>query len=53
MGLFVGIVVGKSTEYYTSHAFKPTRGIAEQAETSTATAMIEGLAVGWNLRVSR
>lgn len=45
-GLIVGIVVGKATEYYTSHAFKPTRGIATQAETSTATTMIEGLAVG-------
>ncbi|MCA9921270.1 MAG: sodium/proton-translocating pyrophosphatase, partial [Anaerolineales bacterium] len=37
---------GKATEYYTSHAFKPTRGIAVQAETSSATALIEGLAVG-------
>jgi K(+)-stimulated pyrophosphate-energized sodium pump len=45
-GLIVGIVVGKATEYYTSHAFKPTRGIASQAETSSATAIIEGMAVG-------
>lgn len=45
-GLLVGIVVGKATEYYTSHAFKPTRGIASQAETSSATAIIEGMAVG-------
>lgn len=45
-GLIVGIVVGKATEYYTSHAFKPTRGIAAQAETSSATAIIEGMAVG-------
>ncbi|HZD11256.1 MAG TPA: sodium-translocating pyrophosphatase, partial [Candidatus Binatia bacterium] len=46
VGLIVGIVVGKATEYYTSHAFKPTREIAAQAETSSATALIEGLAVG-------
>jgi K(+)-stimulated pyrophosphate-energized sodium pump len=46
VGLVVGIVVGKSTEYYTSHAFKPTRGIALQADTSSATGLIEGLAVG-------
>ena len=46
VGLFVGIVVGKATEYYTSHAFKPTRGIANQAQTSSATTLIEGLAVG-------
>lgn len=45
-GLAVGIIVGRVTEYYTSHAFSPTREIAAQAHTSTATAMIEGLAVG-------
>lgn len=45
-GLIVGIVVGKATEYYTSHAFQPTRDIAAQAHTSPATALIEGLAVG-------
>ena len=45
-GLVVGMVVGKATEYYTSHAYKPTRSIAEQAEISSATALIEGMAVG-------
>ncbi len=45
-GLAVGIAVGKFTEYYTSHAFQPTRTIAYHASTSTATALIEGLAVG-------
>jgi K(+)-stimulated pyrophosphate-energized sodium pump len=45
-GLLVGIVVGKATEYYTSHAFGPTRSIAQQAETSSATTLIEGMAVG-------
>jgi K(+)-stimulated pyrophosphate-energized sodium pump len=45
-GLVVGLIVGKATEYYTSHAFKPTRNIAAQAETSSATALIEGLSVG-------
>jgi K(+)-stimulated pyrophosphate-energized sodium pump len=46
VGLVVGIVVGRATEYYTSHAFKPTRRIAAQAHTSPATALIEGIAVG-------
>jgi len=46
VGLIVGILVGKGTEYYTSHAYKPTRHIAEQAVTSSATLLIEGLAVG-------
>lgn len=45
-GLAVGIAVGKLTEYYTSHAFIPTRHVARQANTSTATGMIEGLALG-------
>ncbi|MDP1546692.1 MAG: sodium-translocating pyrophosphatase [Anaerolineales bacterium] len=45
-GLAVGMAVGKLTEYYTSHAFAPTQRIAEQANTSTATAMIEGLSLG-------
>lgn len=45
-GLAVGVIVGKSTEYYTSHAFKPTQSVAEQANTSSATALIEGMAVG-------
>ncbi len=46
VGLIVGVSVGKATEYFTSSAQKPTKGIAEQAETSTATLLIEGLAVG-------
>ncbi|MEZ4642278.1 MAG: sodium-translocating pyrophosphatase [Chloroflexota bacterium] len=46
VGLVVGIVVGKATEYYTSHAYKPTREIALQSSNSTATLLIEGLAVG-------
>ena len=45
-GLIVGVSVGKATEYYTSSAAKPTQSIAEQADTSTATLLIEGLAVG-------
>ncbi len=45
-GLIVGIIVGKATEFYTSHAYKPTREIAKQARTSSATLLIEGMAVG-------
>jgi K(+)-stimulated pyrophosphate-energized sodium pump len=45
-GLIAGLVIGKSTEYYTSADFKPTRGVAENANTGPATVIIEGLAVG-------
>ncbi len=45
-GLAAGIAIGKSTEYYTSYAYKPTQGIAEQSQTGPATVIIDGLAVG-------
>ncbi len=46
VGLIVGIVVGKSVEYYTSASFKPTIQVAEQAKTGEATVIIGGLASG-------
>ena len=45
-GLIVGIIIGKATEYYTSHAFLPTRRIAESAETGPATVIISGIGTG-------
>jgi len=45
-GLVAGIVIGKSTEYYTSYDYKPTREIAAQSETGPATVIIGGLAEG-------
>jgi len=48
VGLAVGLVIGKSTEYFTSSDFAPTRGIAQQAMTGPATVIIDGLAVGMN-----
>ncbi len=45
-GLASGVLIGQSTEYYTSDAYKPTRGIADQAEMGPATTIIDGLAVG-------
>ena len=45
-GLVAGAVIGQATEYYTSDEYKPTRGIAEQAEMGPATTIIDGLAVG-------
>jgi K(+)-stimulated pyrophosphate-energized sodium pump len=46
VGLSAGIVIGKSTEYFTSHSYRPTRRIAENAKTGPATVLIAGLGVG-------
>jgi len=45
-GLIAGLVIAFFTEYYTSYEHKPTRMIAEQAETGPATVIIAGTAVG-------
>ena len=45
-GLVAGLVIGKVTEIFTSHDYKPTRAIAKQARTGPATVIIEGVAVG-------
>lgn len=50
-GLVVGLIIGKSTEYYTSDAYKPTRGIASHAKTGPATVIIDGLATGMSSTV--
>ncbi|MCX7779273.1 MAG: sodium-translocating pyrophosphatase [Patescibacteria group bacterium] len=45
-GLMVGIVIGKSTEYFTSANFPPTKKIAQASKTGPATVVIEGLSTG-------
>jgi K(+)-stimulated pyrophosphate-energized sodium pump len=45
-GLAAGLIIGKVTEIFTSHDYKPTQNIAAQAETGPATVIIEGIAVG-------
>ncbi|KIO45619.1 MULTISPECIES: sodium-translocating pyrophosphatase [Sanguibacteroides] len=46
VGLLTGIVIGKATEYYTSHAYKPTQDIAKSSETGPATVIIKGIGTG-------
>jgi inorganic pyrophosphatase/K(+)-stimulated pyrophosphate-energized sodium pump len=46
IGLVSGFLIGKSTEYYTSYDFAPTRRIAEQGITGAATVIIGGVAEG-------
>lgn len=45
-GLIVGQIIGYATEYFTSAKYRPTRFIADQAETGPATVIIAGLSVG-------
>jgi K(+)-stimulated pyrophosphate-energized sodium pump len=45
-GLIAGVIIGQSTEYFTSDIYKPTKGIATQAKLGHATTIIEGFAVG-------
>jgi len=45
-GLIAGIIIGQSTEYYTSHSYKPTRRISESSQTGPATVIISGIGLG-------
>ncbi|MCA8974763.1 MAG: sodium-translocating pyrophosphatase [Planctomycetes bacterium] len=46
IGLAVGVLIGKVTEYYTSEKMAPAQTIAKQSETGAATNIIHGLATG-------
>ncbi|MCX5657519.1 MAG: sodium-translocating pyrophosphatase [Candidatus Omnitrophica bacterium] len=45
-GLFAGIIIGLSTEFYTSDKYRPTRDISEAALTGPATVILSGLSTG-------
>ena len=45
-GLIAGVIIGQATEYFTSDEYKPTKGIAKQANQGPATTIIDGIAVG-------
>ena len=45
-GLVAGVIIGKVTEYYTSHSYKPTQRLAESAQTGPATVIINGVGLG-------
>merc|ERR1712178_190485 len=47
LGLWSGLIIGYTTEYYTSHSYSPVRNIANAQATSAATGIIFGLAVGY------
>lgn len=46
IGLLVGVVIGRSTEYYTSQSYRPTRKLAESGTTGPATVIISGIGLG-------
>ena len=46
IGLLVGIVIGRSTEYYTSQSYKPTQRLSESGKTGPATVIISGIGLG-------
>jgi len=46
VGLVAGWIIGKSTEYYTSADYSPTKNVAEQSKTGPGTVIIYGLSVG-------
>lgn len=46
IGLALGVIIGKVTEYYTSEQKKPAQEIARQGQSGAATNIIYGLATG-------
>ncbi len=45
-GLVAGVLIGQSTEYFTSDTYKPTKHLASKSETGSATIIIGGLGLG-------
>ena len=46
VGLLVGVIIGRSTEYYTSQSYKPTQRLSESGKTGPATVIISGIGLG-------
>lgn len=45
-GLVAGLIIGYATEYFTSDSYRPTKLVANQAQTGPATVIISGMAIG-------
>lgn len=45
-GLAAGVIIGQTTEYYTSQSYKPTQAISEASKTGAATVIIKGIGTG-------
>ncbi len=46
LGIIVGVIIGFSTQYYTSDKYTPTRHIAEACTTGAATNILAGMSIG-------
>ncbi len=46
IGLLVGVVIGRATEYYTSQSYRPTQRLSESGKTGPATVIISGIGLG-------
>ena len=46
-GLWGGLIIGVTTEYYTSNTYKPVKDVADACRTGAATNIIFGLALGY------
>lgn len=46
IGLIVGIIIGRATEYFTSQSYSPTRKLSESGQTGAATVIISGIGLG-------
>ncbi len=45
-GLVAGVIIGQSSEYYTSQSYKPTQAISAASKTGAATVIIKGIGTG-------
>jgi len=45
-GLIAGVLIGESTNYFTSYAYKPTLRISEASQTGAGTTIVSGFANG-------
>jgi K(+)-stimulated pyrophosphate-energized sodium pump len=45
-GLVAGVLIGESTNFFTSYAYSPTRRVSESSQTGSATTIVSGFANG-------
>lgn len=45
-GLVAGVLIGESTNYFTSYAYKPTQNLSSSAQTGAATIIVRGFSNG-------